>query len=144
MAKLYGEAYRRVRVCVDSYDEGAMVGRYYHPGAGDAGFAFHSLTQLLLGVEDLLDEGNFPQSFTARRTFAPQAEKPPGCEAAGVPKNGTLATFEIRLMFRQHASWQGGVLWVEGKAEQSFRSALELILLMDSALGGCRSRAAPG
>jgi len=46
-------------------------------------------------------------------------------------------------MFRQHASWQGGVLWVEGKAEQSFRSALELILLMDSALGGCRSRAAP-
>lgn len=143
MAKLYGEAYRRIRICVDSYDEGVMTGRYYHPGAGDEGLAFRSLTQLLIGVEDLLNEGNFPQSFMARRTFAPQLEKPPDGGAAGAPRDGTLATFEIRLMFRQHASWQGGVLWVEGKAEQSFRSVLELILLMDSALGGCRSRAAP-
>lgn len=143
MAKLYGEAYRRIRICVDSYDEGVMTGRYYHPGAGDEGLAFRSLTQLLIGVEDLLNEGNFPQSFMARRTFAPQLEKPPCSDAAGAPRDGTLATFEIRLMFRQHASWQGGVLWVEGKAEQSFRSVLELILLMDSALGGCRSHATP-
>ena len=35
-------------------------------------------------------------------------------------------------MFRQNASWQGNVTWVEKGIEESFRSALELIMLMDS------------
>ena len=143
MTKPYGEANRHIRICVDSYEHGVPTGRFYHPALDGGGRAFQSLTQLLVGVEDLLDETNFPQSFTARRTFAPQAEAPPGVSAAGAPENGALGTFDVRLMFRQHASWQGGVIWVEGKAEQSFRSVLELILLMDSALGGCRSRDGP-
>ena len=40
----------------------------------------------------------------------------------------------MRVLFRQHASWQGELLWLEKDARQSFRSALELITLMDSAL----------
>jgi len=39
-----------------------------------------------------------------------------------------------RILFRQNASWQGSVVWVEGRQEERFRSALELVLLMDSAL----------
>jgi hypothetical protein len=38
------------------------------------------------------------------------------------------------VLFRQNASWQGSITWMEGKQEQSFRSALELIFLMNSAL----------
>lgn len=38
------------------------------------------------------------------------------------------------MIFRQHTSWQGVVIWLEQQMEQSFRSVLELILLMDSAL----------
>ena len=40
----------------------------------------------------------------------------------------------VRILFRQNASWQGTVLWSEGSQEERFRSALELALLLDSAL----------
>ena len=40
----------------------------------------------------------------------------------------------MRILFRQNASWQGELLWMEKNARQSFRSVLELITLMDSAL----------
>ncbi|NLW65775.1 MAG: hypothetical protein GXY26_06040, partial [Clostridiales bacterium] len=36
--------------------------------------------------------------------------------------------------FRQNASWQGVITWAEDRREESFRSALELVFLMDSAL----------
>lgn len=136
MAKQYGEAYRTIRLCVDSYERGVPTGRYYHPGMEDEAHEFRSLTQFLSGAEELMDEANFPQSFTAKRVFVPLPEGKP--EAVGATQTGKLATFTIRIMFRQHASWQGSVIWIEGGAEQTFRSVLELVLLMDSALGGCR------
>ena len=40
-------------VCVDSYDEGVLKGRFYNPG-GDAE-CFSSLAQFLLKMEELLD-----------------------------------------------------------------------------------------
>ena len=49
-------------------------------------------------------------------------------------RKGRLATFELKILFRQHASWQGTIVWKEGRQEQSFRSVLELVHLMDSAL----------
>ena len=51
------------------------------------------------------------------------------------PHNGDVATFAVRVLFRQNASWQGSILWVEGDREESFRSVLELIFLLDSAAG---------
>ena len=35
---------------------------------------------------------------------------------------------------RQNATWQGSVTWVEKKEKQQFRSALELLKLIESAL----------
>ncbi|MBQ3122632.1 MAG: hypothetical protein IJC14_00585 [Firmicutes bacterium] len=49
-------------------------------------------------------------------------------------KSGKLATFNIKILFRQNASWQGLCGWLEGKQEQSFRSVLELFFLLHSAL----------
>lgn len=43
-------------------------------------------------------------------------------------------TFIIQLMNNQHTTWQGTVTWAESHKTQSFRSALELIRLIDSAL----------
>ncbi len=40
----------------------------------------------------------------------------------------------MRILFRQHTSWQGVAVWMEKKLERKFRSVLELIMLMDSAL----------
>ena len=50
------------------------------------------------------------------------------------PDQEAIATFKVKVIFRQGASWQGKLSWTEGKEEVSFRSALELIKLMDSAL----------
>ncbi|MBE6598234.1 MAG: hypothetical protein E7638_02190 [Ruminococcaceae bacterium] len=49
-------------------------------------------------------------------------------------KRGKLATFTVRILFRQNTSWQGYLMWMEKGREESFRSVLELIFLMDSAL----------
>ena len=43
-------------------------------------------------------------------------------------------TFVIKVMNTQNATWQGTVTWTDGKRTEPFRSALELIKLMDSAL----------
>lgn len=43
-------------------------------------------------------------------------------------------TFLIDIYNRQHATWQGSVTWVNRDEKQHFRSALELIKLIDSAL----------
>jgi hypothetical protein len=48
---------------------------------------------------------------------------------------GSKNTFVIQVRCQQNASWQGSVHWVESEQTQHFRSALELIRLMDKALG---------
>ena len=43
-------------------------------------------------------------------------------------------TFIIKIMNQQNSTWQGSVTWVEEQREQYFRSALELLKLIDGAL----------
>ena len=43
-------------------------------------------------------------------------------------------TFIVNIKFRENATWQGEVVWVDKKQKKCFRSALELMKLMDSAL----------
>lgn len=45
-----------------------------------------------------------------------------------------LATFQLSVLFRQNASWQGRLTWLERAEEARFRSVLELVGLLDSAL----------
>ena len=47
---------------------------------------------------------------------------------------GSREAFLIQILNTQNATWQGTVTWTDGKKTQSFRSALELIKLIDSAL----------
>ncbi len=42
--------------------------------------------------------------------------------------------FVVSITHRQNATWQGSVTWVEENKTQSFRSALELLRLLDSAV----------
>ncbi|MBS3887190.1 MAG: hypothetical protein KGZ41_04440 [Dethiobacter sp.] len=42
--------------------------------------------------------------------------------------------FLIRIKFRRHNCWQGSIQWLEGQKILSFRSLLEMILLMHEAL----------
>ena len=130
--RIRSDPYRTTLVCVDSDQEGLLTGRIYHPYL-PSGAKFQNLMQFLLTMEDLLDKLQFPQSFTARRSFQAQPEPsvpfPPESES----HTGKTATFSVRVIFRQNASWQGSVTWLEKRKEETFRSALELVLLMHSA-----------
>lgn len=43
-------------------------------------------------------------------------------------------TFVINIIDTQHYSWQGEIIWTQTNKKEYFRSALELISLIDSAL----------
>lgn len=49
-------------------------------------------------------------------------------------KRKTQGTFIVNIKYRENATWQGEVVWVDKKQRKCFRSALELMKLMDSAL----------
>lgn len=134
--KMTGNEYRTTIVCIDSYQESEPRGRIYNASL-DGGEAFESLMQFLLRMESLLDEMKFPQSFTARREFAPAAG-PLDVGSGDGERRGKLATFTVKILFRQNASWQGCVTWLERGKEESFRSALELAFLMDSAISASK------
>ena len=44
-------------------------------------------------------------------------------------------TFIIDIKGSHNNTWQGTILWVERQKKESFRSTLELIRLLDSAVG---------
>jgi hypothetical protein len=88
----------------------------------------------LLKMEEMLDQMNFPQAFSDVRTFA-KIPAMPKCETLeNKIQKGELATFALRVLFRQNTSWQGSVSWLEGGREETFRSVLELMFLLDSAI----------
>ena len=129
------DSVRTTMVCVDSCSNKIYTGRYYNYGHEGEGHNFSSFVDLVLGMENALDEANFPQSFTSKRSFANAADaKSAASMQQDFMKKGECATFVIKVLFRQHTSWQGSVTWLEKGEEQPFRSVLELMLLMDSAL----------
>ena len=116
---------------IDSYENDVPVGRFHHPGREESG-SFHGLTQLLLKLEQLMDEEDMPQSFQKVRTFAPTM----GYWESGTVSSrmGRQATFAVHILFRRNASWQGMLTWLDEKETMQFRSVLEFISLMNSAL----------
>lgn len=50
------------------------------------------------------------------------------------PLNNSSQSFVVEIKSQENHTWQGTITWVEGKKKENFRSALELIRLMDSTL----------
>ena len=122
---------RKYLVCVDSYEEGVMKGRIWNPYREPEHFS--SLSQFLLKMEAILDDQQAPQACTAARRFAELLPLEP-VQSREDSRRGVRSTFELRVIFRRNSSWQGVLLWRETRQEQSFRSVLEMVILMDSAL----------
>ena len=45
-------------------------------------------------------------------------------------------TFIIKIINKQNSTWQGSITWVEEQKTQNFRSALEMIKMIDEVLDG--------
>ena len=132
-SQIYDNVFRTSVICIDSYKDRVLSGRinneYYSEGV-----AFHSVMEFLLSMEYVLEEMNWAQSFSGRRVFQNGSERIAPELSSEHIKEGKLATLSLRILFRQNASWQGTLYWHEKKQGESFRSVLELLTLMDSAL----------
>ena len=132
-AKMWGNGYRTTTICVDSYDKSVPVGRFYNQYCPE-GVHFHGVIDLIKKMETMLDQMSLPQSFSAVRSFAERPAANIGGASGETVYKGKVATFATKVLFRQNTSWQGSVSWVEGQREEPFRSVLELLLLIDSAI----------
>ena len=114
-------------------------------------YEFFDPMQMLEKMEEIFDEKKFPEAFLTPRTLNPAKTEAKGksfAKRAEVMKdmkktieqtsqNGKKCTFEISVKFRQNATWQGTILWIEKNLKQNFRSVLEMLKLMDEALSEC-------
>lgn len=140
--RIHVSAPNLVCICIDKANEGKFAGRMYdkyskHP------FMFEELSQLINRMESLFDYIGYPQASTTGRRFARgktnRVQKKEGVVQVLKTEDimnqpGNKATFIVHVQYRQNATWQGNVMWAETQQSSSFRSALELLKLIDSAL----------
>ena len=132
-AKMWENRYRTTMIGIDSYVKSVPVGRLYNPCYPD-GIEFHGAIDLIKKIDTMLNQMNMPQAFSAIRSFAEKPVVDLSERKQDVAYKGKVATFHIKILFRQNTSWQGSISWLEGKREETFRSVLELLLLIDSAI----------
>lgn len=124
-------SYLKIWSCDEKVLKGTLTNSYY-----DSPLYFDNLMTLLLLMNELLDSLNYPQRAMEERRFG---------ESSGVPLADShrlsqpepaklLASFKLNVLFRQNASWQGNLVWIDKEGEAQFRSALELVCLIDEAL----------
>ena len=126
--------HRTCFINVDSYENRQMKGIMYNPYY-KCSKAYLSLSEVVVLMSRFLDELLGPSEDS--RSFGKRDEicnEWSGEKKLSTEEHGRLATFKIDVLFRQNASWQGVIYWVEESREECFRSVLELILLIDSAL----------
>lgn len=135
----------RVRICIDSAQNAELQGRWYHIcRAGAQGF--ENVVQLLSGLERCFNRLCFPQSAMALRRLEPpgrargagSTQRKEGAQLMSAEQidrqQGKKATFIVQIQFRQNATWQGTVTWAEKNETSHFRSALELLKMMDESI----------
>jgi hypothetical protein len=123
-------------ICIDSYEEKTFEGRLWYPRFNSEQ-KFNNLMQLVEAVDSAVKATGYPDDYSQLRTFDVQKESassPGDGDTAFIPENGRLATFRIKIIFLQNATWQGIVTWLERDTVENFRSMRELVYLMDSAL----------
>lgn len=130
------------RVCVDAWAGGEVTGRLYHCYSRQPE-PIGRTSDVLDSIDRLCDRLNYPARTQQPRHFGPAKPKPQTTQKKVEPQmtrqelaeqKGKMATFVVHVMYRQHSTWQGSVTWAETGEKANFRSALELIKLMDSAM----------
>ena len=136
----------QMRAEIVSYGDSSLNGILYSHFL-DTPYEFTNLLQLIEKMESVFDSKDFPEAFMTPRVFGVSARSRNNHERDGniymkdivssitqQVSGGSKCTFEISVKFRQNATWQGQILWVEKNVKQNFRSVLEMLKLMDEAL----------
>jgi len=119
----------------------SLRGELYHSYSQEPS-SFESLHQMLRLMEDLYDSLQFPFPGTNERSFSKE-KKTQGRKQERIrimsdeqllSKHGDIGTFIVRVQHRQNSSWQGRLTWMEEDKTINFRSAWEMIKLIESAV----------
>ena len=128
-------------VHVTSYDHCVMTG-YVYNAHYDKSLSFQNGLELLRQMESLFDSLSFPRRFEDYRHFrdvpvspAHKTRKERSLPLMNEKQQEDKATFVVHVQFRRNATWQGTIHWVDKDKRQAFRSELEMIRLIDEALG---------
>ena len=139
-AKFIPREMKTTLIKVYRYDNKCMQGTISNPFF-EKEMVFENIMQLIIMLERISDSLVFPQKAMELRQFSE-------CNTSKTENKDTfnfettadftemlpLATFELEIIFRQNASWQGNIVYAEENLSSSFRSVLELLSLMDSVL----------
>lgn len=98
-------------------------------------YCCRSLYRLLNTLDRDLSENRYPQRAVQYRTWEVKKHmKDLNPEDTSLEPVAGSPTFVIRVLFRQNATWQGSIQWLEGKQTRQFRSEYEMLKLMDEAM----------
>lgn len=111
---------REALITVLSYRDGIMDGCLQHPRL-DGKMKIQSLSQLILTLNSLLDLEDCPGNPL------------PFVMSRGQDK-GHMAVLRIQVLFREHCTWQGKLIWQDQEVETVFHSCIELMQLIDEIL----------
>ncbi len=137
-------------ICIEDNKNADYQGLLYHQYADDP-IEFNGTADMMMKMEALFDEWDFPQRGLAARRFDKKNRdeykrkkvNPDDdrlqieiiSEKHGVRnvqnKKGKLGTFVVQVVYRQDASWQGHVIYQEANEKMDFASALELVRIID-------------
>ena len=137
-AKFIPREMKTTLIKVYSYHNKCMQGTITNPFF-EKDMVFENVMQLITMVERISDSLFFPQKTMELRQFADNetVQKADSFDFVTTSDFNNLlpvATFELEIIFRQNASWQGNIVYAEKVLSSSFRSVLELLSLMDSVL----------
>lgn len=131
-------------VCIDRADGGNESGRLYSCYSREPD-RFEDQYQLLLMMEQVMERINYPQPSVALRRYGKKEGKKEPVKYARHERpekvleqtellsyRGEEATYAVRIQYRQNATWQGELLWLEHNEVHGFSSELEMLKLMDN------------
>ncbi len=128
-------------LAVDDKDIRGIQGRVYHAYSEEA-IPIACFEEVIRIAENLFNDLGYPQMTTNDREFGGSSysyrKKEEMVKVMDdktlLEQQGDLGTFIIRVQHRQHSSWQGKVTWIEENETVNFRSALELMKMIDHVL----------
>lgn len=129
----------KVVISVDSVQNGELAGSIYSAFCNES-MRFYNACQMIAILDDLFDQLSFPQSSVNYRKFSSKNCKTKQFKKTGdnmdskeIKKN-SAARFVVHVQFRQNATWQGTIQWLDENKTQKFRSTMEMLKLMDEAV----------
>ena len=99
---------------------------------------FSNSWKMIKIMESIYDELSFPRASVNDKLFLTKNKKRDNslfiAEDDMISEKKQKAKFIINVQYRQNATWQGTIQWVEENRTQNFRSTLEMLKLIDEAL----------